>query len=322
MQPLTAAPRDIYTVAQMQALLVAPDLEVDFGVDLLTPSLVFVSDLSSNVPSAPVVARDCAAPVSGTLTMTISQALAWGYDRVRPYILMSSLTCGLSKVRWNLGVFVMTTPDLPLDPTPSTFSVSGLDQCYLLQDNIQDSYSVPAGMNVLTAVRSALAAAGILAPVLLDTSALTATLVTPLTWPLTSGSSPTWLVVVNALLAAIAYRPIWTDWDGNFRSGPIVDPSLRPPEWVFRVGDMKTGVVAAARTVSNDVWSAPNTWCFIQNGLTVLPVEGTGQYTYTNSVIGPSSVAAVGARHAPTQFLDAVNQASLEIGRASCRERV
>jgi hypothetical protein len=295
----------------MTALLVAPDLEVDFGVELLTPALVLVSDLSSNVPSAPVVARDNAAGVQGTLTMSISQALQWGYDRVRPYMLLSSETVGVSSVRWNLGVFIMTTPDMPLDPSPTTYSVSGLDQNYLLQDNIQDSRSVPAGADVLTAVQAALTAAGILAPVLLDTTAAGKRLVTPLTWPLTSGSSPTWLVVVNALLAAIGYLPIWTDWNGAFRSGPIIDPSLKPPEWTFKVGDLKTGVVAAARTVSNDVWSSPNTWRFTQNGLGVPPVEGAGQYTTYNSSTGPSSIASVGARHAPVQFLDATSQADL-----------
>jgi len=312
-QPLTAAPRDAFTTAQVTALLVAPDLEVDFGVELLSPSLALLEDISADV-SGGAVKRDCLANVHGTVDLTISRALAWGRDRIRPYMTLSSATAGVSGCLWNLGVYLLTTPDTTLGESPQSYSVTGFDQLHLLQDNVGDSYTVAAGANVLAAVRAALAAAGVTAPILLDTAASAKTLASVMTWPQTSSESPTWMKVINDLLAAIGYRGIWCDWDGAFRSGPYVNPSDGAVEWTFAVGDLTLGIVAANRTVANDVWGAPNWWRFIMNGLTVAPVEGTGQYTTTNATTGPPSIASVGRTvHAPVVYLDAVDQASLVV---------
>lgn len=311
MQPLTAYPRDQFAAGQMQELLTAPDLSVDYGVELLDASLNVVEDIKADV-SGCVVSRDNYATVHGTMNMTVSRPLAWGKDRVLPYLLLSSVTAGVPKVRWNLGVYLLTTPDTALGENPQSFTVTGYDQLHLLQDNIGDSYNVAAGANVLASVRTVLAAAGITAPVLLDTSAANKVLVTPLTFPQTSSESPTWIVVVNALLASVGYRGVWADWNGAFRSGPYVTPDQRSSEWFFAVGDLKVGIVSANRSVVNDLWGAPNWWRFIQNGLTVAPVENAGQYTATNPSTGLSSQASVGrVVHAPVVYLDAVDQASL-----------
>jgi|ERR1035437_5060614 hypothetical protein len=313
MQPLTAVPRDGFTAAQVTALLVAPDLQVDVGVDLLDASLNFVADISADVDAAGgIVHRDNYAAVHGTVDLTISRQLAWGYDRVRPYMLQSSASAGVSGCRWNQGVYLLMTPDSVIEESPQSWKITGYDQLHVLQDNIGDSYSVAAGANVLTAVTAALTAAGITGPVLLDSAAASKVLATVMTWPLTSSSSPTWLQVVNDLLGAISYQGVWCDPDGAFRSGPYVNPSDRPSEWTFSVGDLVTGIVATQRTVTNDVWGAPNWLRFIQNGLTVPPVEGTGQFTIQNVSTGLSSQTSVGRIvHAPVQFLDAVDQASL-----------
>ena len=313
MQPLTAAPRDTFTTAQITALLQAPNLEVDFGVELLSPSLALLEDISGDV-SGGTVHRDNYAPVHGTCDLTISRALAWGLDRVRPYMLLSSATAGVVGCRWNLGVYLLTTPDTQLGESPVTYTVTGFDQLHLLQDCIGDSYSVAAGAGVLTAVRAALTAAGVVAPVMLDSTGAAKTLVTARVWPLTSSDSPTWIQVINDLLAAIGYGGMWCDWDGVFRSGPYVLPSVRPSEWTFDVGDLRVGIVAANRSVANDVWGVPNWWRFIRNDMATTPVEGAGRYTRTNPSTGPSSVASVGRSvHAPVQYLDAVSQADLVV---------
>ena len=319
MQPLTAAPRDAFTVAQVTALLVAPDIAVDFGVELLDASLNLVADISADVAGG-TVHRDNLAAVHGTVDLTISRQLAWGRDRVRPFMLLSSATAGVTRCRFNLGVYLLMTPATPLAETPITVAVVGYDQLHLLQDNIGDSYFVAAGSNVLTAVRAALTAAGITAPVLLDSTASASVLASDLAFPLTSSASPTWLQVVNALLATISYRGIWCDQDGNFRSEPYVNPSARPVEWVFKVGDLLTGVVATDRTVVSDVWGTANWWRFVANGLAAAPLElvvgvstNNGQYTVQNTATGLSSQASVGRIvHAPVRFLDAVNDASLQ----------
>lgn len=309
MQPLTAAPRDSLTAAQVSTLLTAPALQVDYGCDLLDANLALVADISADV-SGGIVHRDNYAVVHGNVDLTISRTLAWGRDRIRPFMVLSA---GEVTARFNLGVYLLTTPALPLAESPATFAVTGYDQLHLLQDNIGDSYSVAANTNVLTAVKAALTAAGITAPVLLDSTSAAAVLLSPLTFPLTSSKNPVWLEVVNGLLATISYQGIWCDWDGAFRSGPYLTPDTRPPEWVFNVGDLSVGVVAVARSVTNDVWGVPNWWRFVRNGLTAAPAEGSGQYTVQNTSTGPSSQVSVGrVVHAPVTYLDAVDQASLQ----------
>ena len=310
MQPLTAPPRSAWTAAQVTALLVAPDLDVDFGVELLDASLALVEDISADV-SGGTVHRDDLADVHGTVELTISRELAWGRDRVRPYMLLSSTTAAVTGCRFNLGVFLLTTPDRPLDQLPFTYSVTGYDQLHLLQDNIGDSYSVAAGANVLAAVAAVLAAAGITAPILLDSTAAAKTLATARVWPQTSSYSPTWIQVINGLLKAIGYRGIWCDWNGAFRSGHYLPATARPSEWTFAVGDLQVGIVAANRNVSADVWGVPNWWRFIRNQDTT-PVEGSGRYTTENLSTGPSSQASVGRIvRAPVTYLDATSQADL-----------
>ena len=170
MQPLTADPRSSYTVAQIQNLIAASSLTVDYGVELLDASLNLVSDISSDVTTGSVK-RDNTAVVHGTVDLTLSRQLAWGKDRIRPYMLLSSPDAGVSKCRFNQGVFLLTTPTTPLRESPITYSVTGMDQLTLLQDNIGDTYAVSLGTNVITAVKTALTAAGITAPVLIDTTA-------------------------------------------------------------------------------------------------------------------------------------------------------
>lgn len=312
MQPLTAAPRTGFTTAEITALLMAPDLQTDFGAELLDASLHLVEDISADV-SAGSVKRDNLAAVHGTVDLTISRALAWGQARVRPYTLLSSATTKLSGVRFNQGVFILTTPDSALGESPQSYTVTGYDQLYLLQNPVGDSTSFPAGTNVLTAVRATLVAAGVTAPILLDTTSSTKVLGVIMTWPQTSSDSPTFIKIINDLLACIGYRGLWCDQDGAFRATPYVDPVARQSEWVLDVGDLVTGIVGDSRSVAADVWSAPNWWRFFANNGFTAPVEGAGRYTTQNASTGPSSQASVGIRRAPVEYLDAVDQASLVV---------
>jgi hypothetical protein len=131
-------------------------------------------------------------------------------------------------------------------------------------------------------------------------------------WPQTSSESPTWIEVVNRLLARIGYRGIWCDQNGAFRSGPYVKPALRPSEWTFDVGSLQVGIVASNRSVAADVWGVPNWWRVIRNDMTTTPVEGAGRYTTTNALAGAASIASLGRIvRAPVQYLDAASQTDL-----------
>jgi hypothetical protein len=288
------------------ALFTGPSLETSFGVELLDPSLKLISDISADVAAdGAKVSRNSLADIHATCELTISRTLAWGYDRLRPYTVVNG-------VRKNQGVYVPTSPEREIGETPESHAVVGYDQMMLLGSTTGDTYAVQVGYPVLASVRGFVAAAGVLAPVLLDSTAEGAVLVTEMIWPTTSSEAPTWLGICNDLLAAVGYRGLWADWNGNLRSGPYVLPELRASEFRLDVGNLKEGIVSEPRKVANDVFGLPNWMRVVRNGMTTAPVELNGWHTMANSVNGPSSFASLGRWvRAPAVYLDAVSQADL-----------
>lgn len=309
MQPLTSPPRDSLTAAQVTTLLQdAAGVTVDYGADLLDSSNVLLDDLSPDL-SGGEVDRDCYATVHGTCKLSLSRALTWGRDRVRPWM---TLNAGAVSARWNLGVYILTSPDTPVGETPQTWSATGYDLLYLLGQQITDAMQYAKGANVLTSVQAAVTAAGVASPVLLDGTASAKTLAADMTFIPTSSSVPTYLDVINALLKAVAYRGMWADQDGNLRSEPYLAPALRAPEWTFTADDVFTSLLGVSRTVSQDLWPVPNWWRFVQQGLTTAPSEGAGQYTVTTADTDPTSAASLGYTKAKWSWLNAADQASLQ----------
>lgn len=308
MQVLTAAPRDTLTAAQVRALLTADDVTVTAGLELLDGSNVIVEDISDALVSGQVE-RQNKADVHGTCRLVIEQELAWGKDRVRPYMILAS---GGVSARFNLGVFVLTSPDSVRGLDPAAFTVSGFDLLHLLQAPVGDTYVVAAGTTYLAAVQGALAASGSGGNLLIDGTLQDTVLPATMVWALTPTDPATWLRIINDLLAAISYRGLWVDQDGSFRSGPYATPASRAVEWTFNTSDTGTDLIGQTRTLASDVWAAKNWWRFVRRGMTTTPVEGDGIYTVTNASSGRTSIAALGRTvRAAVQYLDAADQAAL-----------
>ncbi len=308
MQQLTGVPRDTLTDAQVTTLLTGPRVEVSAGLELLDSANVLVEDITNDLLSGQVD-RQNFSDVHGTCNLVISRELAWGKDRVRPYM---TLTDGGILARFNLGVFVLTTPDSKRGETPVSFDVAGFDLIHLLQAGPADTYMVAAGVTYLTAVQAVLTASGVGSTVQLDGTLQATTLPNPMVWALTPDAPASWLRIINDLLAAINYRGLWVNENGVFRSGPYQDPSVRAVEWVFDTADLTTNLVGQDRTLASDVWAARNWWRFVRKDATAQPTEGAGMYTVTNPSTGRTSVAALGRTvRAAVQYLAAADQASL-----------
>lgn len=310
MQLLTAPPRADLTDTEVTNLLVADNITVAAGCELLSTLDEFVEDISADLVGG-TVRRECLADVHGTCDLTLSRTLAWGRDRVRPYMVVSADTPGgYISARFNLGVYLLTSPQRTLG-TDTTTDVSGFDKLHLLQAVVGDSYTVAAGAAYLDSVRNAIRAAGAGDLVLLDATAADKVLPSAMSWPLSAQTQATWLTVVNDLLSAIGYRGVWADQDGYFRSAPYVAPQQRPLEWRFNVDDARTTIVGETRTVVEDVWGVPNRWRFLRRDLLNTPFEGGGQYTVDNVNDGPTSQVALGRIVPRVEWLDAADQASL-----------
>ena len=304
----------------MTALLQAPALTVQAGLDLLDSGNNWLQDISGNLVSYSLT-RDNTLTVHSSGSFVVAQAIQGGFQRVRPYMMLSG--AGLANVRWDLGVYLLTTPVLELSQTPGTYTIEGYDLLYYLQNQIGDTYTVPAGQTYLNAVAEVIVQSGITGSrVLLDQSAAALTVPADLVWALTGdtgsaygggggGSTTQYLNVVNDLLAAIAYLPLWADWEGNFRSLPYIPPASLAPEFTFDLTQMTGVQVSDPRQYTDELWQAINWWRYLNSAVSA-PVEGAGQYTYINQGVGPSSVSAVERQVRSVVTVSAPDQATLE----------
>lgn len=339
MQQLIEYPRNTLTNAQvLQAIQYSSHVDIDAGLDLLDATSTFVADVSpALLVDTASVTRDNTAMIPGGFSGTLEPAQAtvngapwvpaWGLDRIRPWMTMDAKT-GLGPIRFNLGVFLATTPGQALNedaPSAVQYAVTGYDKMYLLTNEVGDSYSVAAGTNIATAVQTVLTAAAYYDSLaLLENNG--STTATDMVWPLTSDHQYTYLDVINDLVAAGGYAPLWVDQNGAYRLQAFIAPGSRQSELYLAAGATASaialygsaalavaqGIVAyEGRAVTLDTWNVPNYWRFVQNGLTFVPVEGGGLYTVANYGDGPTSQFAVQRTIRTTQYLDAASQAAL-----------
>lgn len=268
------------------------------------------------------VVREMNAIVHGSCTLSFTRELDWATVLARPWMRLHNPVNQDEYAQWNLGVFALTTPKKTLGYDQVTFEVTGYDRLYLLDRQVGNTYSVRAGAKYLEAVAAAISAAG-LTGVLLDSTDAGKTLAKSMTWPLiqdtgedadksttadTAGPA-TWLNVVNDLLEAVGYSPLWCDENGYFRSEPNVPASARAPEWTFDVPGA-TNILADERSITPDDWNLPNKWIFIRQGMETQPTTANGGiFIYTDT----ASVARRGGLVWPKQVqLQAADFASLQ----------
>ena len=308
MQGLTQSPRDAFAAAEIRSLITGDSLEVSAGLELLDSSNNFVEDISDDLDGGEI-SRSNFADVHGTCKLEIVRELAWGKDRVRPYMTLAN---DLISARFNLGVFVLTTPETSRIDNVITYEAQGFDLLYLLQSGPSDTYVATSGTTYLTAVQDVLTASGVGVGLQLDGTGSATTLPVTMVWALNPDAETSWLSIINDLLSAINYRGLWANENGVFTSSPYAAPSTRAIEWTFDTSISTANIVGQERTLTSDVWAAKNWWRFVRKAMTVKPIEGAGIYTVTNASTGRTSVAALGRTvKAPVQFLDAADQTSL-----------
>src|SRR5690349_21668045 len=109
---------------EIEALLIGDSLDVRSGLELVNSDLTSGEDISDDL-LAGTLRRSMYATIHGTCNLTLARLLPWGASLVRPYMVLSD--AGVS-ARFDLGVYVLTTPERPLGATPVVYDVSGLDR--------------------------------------------------------------------------------------------------------------------------------------------------------------------------------------------------
>jgi hypothetical protein len=226
--------------------------------------------------------------------------------------IMTSSTSRVARtvsMRFNMGAFYANGDKQDIELLPRSYTITGVDILKALSDPVGESYAVTTTTTYLTAVENILLSCGY-TQYTIDQQAADKFPPAPITWAMTD--NPTWLKIVNDLLAAIGYAGIWSDWDGRLRVQPYISPRQRSPEWVYDM-DPQTSMVEFKRSVERDLFDAPNKWVFVQSnrGADAAPIEGDGIYTYTNLASGDSSVTKRRRTITKRVDVDAADQDSL-----------
>lgn len=270
----------------------SPWLQVDYGLDLLDSTGAWVMSLDDDLVAESLsVDMDAERTIGATVSFAVTRELDWGTARVRPNVTVTDAT-GASE-SWDLGVFVLDTPERVIAETPPTWQVQGSDLTAVLDTPAGAAMQVTTSDYVLTKVADLIVAQVPGATVNLSpVSVLTAC--TEWSWPL--DESNTVLRIVNDLLAQVGYEPLWCDRDGTFRSDPVPVVATRTPVLTIDA-DADVPVVGEDRTVVHDMWSSPNQWTFVAEAPAGdAPVEGAGLYVVANAFDGPSSISERGGR--------------------------
>lgn len=280
-------------------------LNVDCGLDLLTSTGVFVADISADlVAEGSSVARQVGDTIHGTCDLVLSRQLAWGSDRVRPWITLTDVDGNVQT--WYLGVYVMVTPTRSAAESLTTYSVQGYDLLSILNVPYGSTYALASSAVVLTAIGTLLTAVGGTNAV--SQAAIASTLPAAKVWPIDSEN--TTLSIINELLAVIGYESLWVDRDGRWRADPLVADSVKSPVWAYDA-DSATTTVGEDRAETADYFSTPNRWVFVNDDAAALPTEGAGIYTVSNAADGPTSIAARGRTINRIVHLSAASQTAL-----------
>jgi hypothetical protein len=306
MQGLTDSPREGLTAAQVRDLLTGQGVTRGYGCDLLDSSNRFVADLSADVPSPWRIGHDNTAAIHRSVNVDLTRELAWGVDRIRPWLRLSK---GGVSAKFYRGVFLLSTPRRTYGRTPAVFSCSGKDLLSLLNRQVGDTHEVAADgtLTYFTALRDILAAQG-LPPPLLDGTRQGTVIPATRVWAL---GNTAWLDICNDLLAEIGYTDLFMSGDGTPRAQPITPVESRPPEWTFDTSDASVDLLAADYGETQDLWAGYNQWRFVRRGLAYEPTVGDGIYDVTNQSEGLASVDSIGLNPAPVQWLDVADQAAL-----------
>jgi Concanavalin A-like lectin/glucanases superfamily len=177
-------------------------------------------------------------------------------DRIKVYKAIrmdSNGTDGTPWAEFARGVFLLEAPDRDSNAASVARQVDGFDKTLILRNNATLAvYSVASGVNIVTAVGTALTAAGV------DVSQAQLTPTTKTTasikeWP----TGTTYLRIINDLLDMAAYRGIRFDQNGHAVVEPYVLPKDRASEFTYEANETSAIIEETVRS-SEQTAGVPN----------------------------------------------------------------
>ncbi len=218
----------MYTAAQVTALLSQPVLVESCAFERVTLA-GSAGEFTSFVSLAGAsVSHDTTQQVPRTLTVNVRQdaGLDWYNDYVRVWKRYKTADSGWLEVL--IGTFVPVRPTRAIDDSQVWRQLTMADPVQLANDLVLDvGVGVPAGTDLVATIRQLLT--------LYIPWARCYALPTAARPPqaMTWNTGTSLLTIINGMLHAIAYMPLWADEAGAFRVQPYVDFAQQTPDALF-----------------------------------------------------------------------------------------
>lgn len=215
-------------------------------VELLSRAEASLGDLDGVTGGS--LAWDASADLPGGGSITLldqGQQINFSSDRIRVWWRVAGVA------EWPLGVYVMAAPAEVHTGSGIVRSIALIDKLAVVRDSpATETFQVPAGANIVAAVVERLTSIGETRVAATESDR---TLTNAMTWD--PGTSR--LQIINDLLAAASYSPLWVDRTGQYRVEPYVEPASRAVVWEFEEGE--SAIHSPAWEYELDLWSASNT---------------------------------------------------------------
>lgn len=177
-------------------------------------------------------------------------------ERIRPWVRVNDQA-------WPLGVFLPTSPADRFTENGRIWTVECLDKLSILEDDkIPEPWGFDAGVWVIGAVKDVIESTGETQVAVTEDPGV---LRTPIAW---KAGTPK-RAIVNDLLNAIAYTPVWVDGFGQYRLEPYIDPHNRPITREFREGE--TSIHSQEWSRTQNITNVPNRVICTTDGTDEIP---------------------------------------------------
>lgn len=230
------------------------------------------------------VANNSFADIKRTARFTIRDLTAVNFlrDRIQPWACLKMPDGGF--VKWPLGVFLLATPARSLGDAGTVMrDVEAYDQLLVLMDDkVENRYTIAAGVAYTTAIAALVASAGIVTPApAIVPSALTL----PVAMEWEPGTAK--LRILNDLLDAINYGSAWFNERGQLICRPYLSPADRATEYLYSDTSASVRTGSAEQTI--DLFSVPNKFVLVKSEPDQAPL--TAVVTNTNPASPTSTVS-------------------------------
>lgn len=258
------------------------DRTIDFEFDVFNKDNTMIGSLQSAKGS---ITFDSTCEIMGTIAVDyIEEDFLKGLAewRLRPAFKLLSPKGWL---KFNLGIYIMSTPSVRGDSGVRHCSAAGYDFCEILkEDKVTERYYVAANSLYTQVAGTLIADAGIKRINIASSDKRTPV---ELEW---QAGTP-YITIVNELLASINYEPIHFDLNGYACSKAYVAPELRPTEYVYQTNE--DSLIFEGTSILKDTFNKPNV--FVRYTKNPDGVELKAEYV-NNAISSPISVVNRGRR--------------------------